>query len=139
MILLETSEKVPTSALNGLSLAFVGDSVYETVVREHLLENGSMPVGKLHRLAVKMVCAQAQAHFFDIFEPLLSEEEHDILMRGRNANSSHVPKGACAIEYRKATGVEALFGWLYLNGKNERIRGLFDLMLENLPEGVDEA
>lgn len=137
--MLESSEKVPVSSLNGLSLAFVGDSVYEVLVREHLLESGSMPVGKLHRLAVEMVCARAQAYFFDVFEPLLSGEEHDILMRGRNASSSHVPKGACAVEYRKATGVEALFGWLYLNGRNERIRRLFDLMLENLPEGVDEA
>ena len=137
--MLETSEKVPTASLSGLSLAFIGDSVYETVVREYLLRNGSMPVGKLHRLAVKMVCAKAQAHFFDVFEPLLSEEEHEILLRGRNASSTHVPKGACAIEYRKATGVESLFGWLYLNGKNERIHELFEVMTENLPEGVEEA
>ena len=81
----------------------------------------------------------AQAHFFDVFEPLLSEEEHEILLRGRNASSTHVPKGACAIEYRKATGVESLFGWLYLNGKNERIHELFEVMTENLPEGVEEA
>ncbi len=137
--MLETFEKVPVSSLNGLSLAFIGDSVYETVVREHLLRRGSMSVGKLHRLAVKMVCAKAQAHFFDIFEPLLSEDEHDILLRGRNASSTHVPKGACAVEYRKATGVEALFGWLYLSGKNERIQELFGVMLENIPEGADEV
>ena len=137
--MLETSEKVPTASLNGLSLACIGDSVYETVVREYLLRNGSMPVGKLHRLAVKMVCAKAQAHFFDVFEPLLSEEEHEILLRGRNASSTHVPKGACAIEYRKATGVESLFGWLYLEGRQNRIRELFDLLLQNIPKEASEV
>ena len=68
----------------------------------------------------------------------MDESELSILHRGRNASSSHVPKGACAIEYRKATGVESLFGWLYLEGKQERIRELFDLLLNNLPEGVSE-
>lgn len=139
-ILLDTTEKHPEAGtLNGLSLAFIGDSVYELLVREYLLRNGSLPIGKLHSLAVKLVRASAQAHFFDIAEPVLDESELSILHRGRNASSSHVPKGACAIEYRKATGVESLFGWLYLEGKQERIRELFDLMLDNLPEGANEA
>ena len=139
-ILLDTSEKhTEAGALNGLSLAFIGDSVYELLVREYLLKNGSMPIGKLHSLAVEFVRASAQAHFFDIAEPQLDEDELSILYRGRNASSSHIPKGACAVEYRKATGVEALFGWLYLNGKNERIHELFEVMTENLPEGVEEA
>ena len=114
-ILLDTSEKhTEAGALNGLSLAFIGDSVYELLVREYLLKNGSMPIGKLHSLAVEFVRASAQ-------------DELSILYRGRNASSSHIPKGACAIEYRKATGVEALFGWLYLEGRQNRIRELFDL------------
>lgn len=137
--MIETSGKVSASSLNGLSLAFIGDSVYEVTVREYLLRNGSLQVGKLHRMAVKMVCAKAQAQFFDLLEPILSEEESDILKRGRNASATHVPKGACAIEYRKATGVESLFGWLYLEGKNDRIKELFDLILENLPKEVSEA
>ncbi len=136
--MIETCEKVPASSLNGLSLAFIGDSVYETAVREHLLKNGSMPVGRLHRLAVRMVCASAQAYFFDVLEPTLYDDEHDILLRGRNASSTHIPKGSCAVEYRKATGIEALFGWLYLSGKNERISELFNIMLKNLPKGVEE-
>jgi len=132
LILLDTTEKHPEAgALNGLSLAFIGDSVYELLVREYLLRNGSLQIGKLHSLAVKLVRASAQAHFF-------YESELSILHRGRNASSSHVPKGACAIEYRKATGVESLFGWLYLEGRQERIRELFDLLLNNLPEGVSE-
>ena len=130
---------VDAQKLNGLSLAFIGDSVFEILVREHLLEHGSMPVGKLHSKAVALVRASAQAHFFDVLEPLLSEEELSILHRGRNAGATHIPKGACAIEYRKATGVEALFGWLYLNGQNERLRALFAALLQNLPpEAVSE-
>ena len=139
-ILLNTSEKhTEAGALNGLSLAFIGDSVYELLVREYLLKNGSMPIGKLHSLAVEFVRASAQAHFFDIAEPQLNEDELSILYRGRNASSSHIPKGACAIEYRKATGVEALFGWLYLEGRQNRIRELFDLLLQNIPKEASEV
>ena len=133
-ILLDTSEKhTEAGALNGLSLAFIGDSVYELLVREYLLKNGSMPIGKLHSLAVEF------AHFFDIAEPQLNEDELSILYRGRNASSSHIPKGACAVEYRKATGVEALFGWLYLEGRQNRIRELFDLLLQNIPKEESEV
>ena len=138
--LLEVSEEnTSAQGLNGLSLAFIGDSVFEILVREHLLENGSMPVGKLHSLAVKVVNASAQARFFDLLEPLLSEEETSALHRGRNASATHVPKGAYAIEYRKATGLEALFGWLYLKGQNERLRELFDVILAKLSEEVEDG
>lgn len=140
--MLDPSEKHPDGgSLNGLSLAFIGDAVYELLVREYLLQNGSMPIGKLHSLSVKFVKASAQAHFYDAAELVLDEAELSILHRGRNASSSHVPKGACAIEYRKATGVEALFGWLYLNGSKARIRELFDLMLSShqSEEATNEA
>lgn len=131
--MLDTTEKHPDGgSLNGLSLAFIGDAVYELLVREYLLQNGSMPIGKLHSLAVKFVKASAQAHFYDVVEPVLDEAELSILHRGRNASSSHVPKSANAIEYRKATGVESLFGWLYFNGNQVRIRELFDLVLSSL-------
>lgn len=124
--------------LNGLSLAFLGDAVFEILVREHLLKDGSLPIGKLHSLAVKFVRASAQAHFFDVLEPLLSEEELSALRRGRNASSNHIPKSACAVEYRKATGTEALFGWLYLEGKIERARELFAILLDHLPTETEE-
>lgn len=136
--MLEISEKkADGGALNGLSLAFIGDSVFEILVREHLLEHGSQPVGKLHGMAVRIVNASAQARFFDLLEPLLSEEETSILHRGRNASATHIPKGANAIEYRKATGIEALFGWLYLEGKSERIRELFSVILTHLSEETE--
>ena len=123
-------KKISGNALNGLSLAFIGDAVYEIMVREHLLEHGSLQVKKLHTMAVEMVRASFQADVFDFLEPIVTEEENGILHRGRNATSTHIPKGANAIEYRKATGVEALFGWLYLEQKNERIRELFEMILE---------
>ena len=130
-VLLEiTEKKIEGNALNGLSLAFIGDAVYEIMVREHLLRNGSLQIGKLHKMAVEMVRASFQASVFDFLEPLLTEEENSILHRGRNASATHIPKNANAIEYRKATGVESLFGWLYLEQKNERIRELFDMILE---------
>jgi ribonuclease-3 family protein len=100
------------------------------MVREHLLRNGSLQIGKLHKMAVEMVRASFQASVFDFLEPLLTEEENSILHRGRNASATHIPKNANAIEYRKATGVESLFGWLYLEQKNERIRELFEMILE---------
>lgn len=125
-----TEKKIEGNALNGLSLAFIGDAVYEIMVREHLLRNGSLQIGKLHKMAVEMVRASFQASVFDFLEPILTEEENSILHRGRNASATHIPKNANAIEYRKATGVESLFGWLYLEQKNERIRELFEMILE---------
>ena len=121
-------KKIEGNALNGLSLAFIGDAVYEIMVREHLLEHGSLQVKKLHTMAVEMVRASFQANVFDFIEPFLTEEENGILHRGRNASATHIPKGANAIEYRKATGVEALFGWLYLRGETERIKELYAIM-----------
>lgn len=126
-----TEKKLSGNSFNGLSLAFIGDAVYEILVREHLLEHGSLQVGKLHKMAVEMVRASFQANVFDFLEPIVSEEENGILHRGRNASATHIPKGANAIEYRKATGVEALFGWLYLEQKNERINELFEMILEH--------
>ena len=106
------------------------------MVREHLLDHGSLQVGKLHRMAVEYVRASYQAEVFDFLEPIVDEEERGILHRGRNASATHIPRGANAIEYRKATGVESLFGWLYLEGKSERIKELFDMILNREKEEV---
>lgn len=119
----------PKNDLNGLSLAFLGDGVYELLVREYLLKKGSMPVGKLHTLAVSYVKASAQAKAIEIIETNLSEEEHNIFLRGRNCSSTHVPKGASPKEYRLATGFESLFGWLYLKNMNERLKELFEMSI----------
>ena len=76
---------------------------------------------------------------YEFYFPLLSEEETSILHRGRNASATHVPKGASAIEYRKATGIEALFGWLYLEGRNERIRELFTVISEQIAREENDS
>lgn len=94
------------------------------------IKYGSMPVGKLHKYAVRLVKAGFQSELFGRLEPILEEDELSILKRGRNAHSATVPKNADPSEYRRATGVESLFGYLYLNGKNQRLRELFALAIE---------
>jgi len=114
-----------------LTLAFIGDSVYELLVRERLLSQGSRHAGELHRLAVAMVKASAQSAAYDLLEPVLEEKEAAVLKRGRNANGTHVPKNSSPADYRRATGVEALFGWLWLRGEEARINELFTMITEN--------
>ena len=114
--------------LSPLTLAFVGDAVYELMVRERLAADGSMPANVLHHKAVKIVCAGAQAQGYLALESILTEEELCILKRGRNAHSTKVPKNSSPSDYRRATGVEALFGYLYLKGDLERLTVLFNHM-----------
>ncbi len=84
------------------------------------------PVGELHKASVEKVCAHAQSEAYDRLEDMLGEDELAVLKRGRNLNSNHVPKNAETLSYRRATGVEALFGYLYLSGENARLEELFD-------------
>ena len=111
-----------------LTLAFLGDSVYEVMVRETLLREANRPARQLHEQAVAHVRAAFQAHAAEHILPLLTEEEADILRRGRNASGISVPKHATPADYRKATGFECLFGYLYLCGRSERLRTLFTLI-----------
>ncbi len=119
------------SLYSPLTLAYIGDSVYEVYVRAHLLSGGNLPSSKLHRLSIQYVSAEAQSAFYNIIEPMLSEEEIAIFKRGRNAKSCTVPKHAGVIDYKRATGVEALIGYLYLSGRQERIDYLMSLLFEN--------
>lgn len=112
-----------------LSLAFLGDSVYDTLVREYLLHQANMPVAKLHSAKIKLVCAEFQSAAYDTVADLLTEHELAVLKRGRNATGNTVPKHAEAAQYRRATAIESLFGYLFLTGQNERIRELFSVML----------
>lgn len=117
-----------TAALRGLSpltLAFVGDVVYELLAREHIVAGGNCPVKKLNAKKVELVCCQAQAKAFERLWPQLTEEERDVALRGRNAHVGHVPKNATVEEYHGATALEALFGWLHLKGDSARVRQLF--------------
>lgn len=118
------NENFDPKMLNALDLAFVGDGVYGLLVREKLAREGSRPVGKLHRMAVDYVNAAAQAAAYDGIAPLLTEQEQAVYRRGRNGGA-HPPKNANPGDYAKATGLEALFGYLYLSGEQERLRELF--------------
>ncbi|MBQ1951039.1 MAG: ribonuclease III [Clostridia bacterium] len=108
--------------LSPLALAFVGDGVYSLLVRERLLSQANRPVNDLHRLAVQDVRAEAQAAALERVLPVLTPEEESIYKRGRNAHTAR--SGA---DYHRATGMEALFGYLYLSGRVERVRELFSL------------
>lgn len=124
--------------LSPLTLAFVGDGVYELLVRKKIVEEGNMPPKKLNARKVKMVRASTQAAVYDGLEPVLEEDEREILKRGRNAHTGSVPKYAEMADYRKATGVEALFGFLYLKGDWERLYFLFDKAMRIFRERVEQ-
>ena len=113
-----------------LGLAHVGDAVYELLFRTLLCREGHSSVAQLHKLTVEHVKAEAQAQATEKLLPSLTEDERDIFKRGRNAKVNSVPHHASAGEYHAATGLEALFGWLYLQGKTERICELFSLIVE---------
>lgn len=113
-----------------LALAFLGDAVYGLYIREKLVKQANMPVKKLHSASVAKVKATFQAEIAKKIEPMLTEEESDILRRGRNASTGGVPKGASSAQYHYATGLESLFGYLYLIGDNERMEKFIDIAWE---------
>ena len=104
-----------------LTLAYIGDAVYDLVVRTIVVERGNKSANTLHKGTVKYVNARVQAKMIDALESELTEEETAVYHRGRNAKSYTAAKNASIIEYRKATGLEALYGYLYLNGQQERM------------------
>lgn len=109
-----------------LTLAYMGDAVFELLTRERIVLAGEKPPAKLNRLARGYVTAVAQSAAVERLLPLLDEDETAVYKRGRNAKSAHAPKSAGAVEYRRATGLECLFGYLYLAGRIERARALFE-------------
>ncbi len=104
-----------------LTLAYIGDAIYDLVIRTIVVERGNSSANKLHRKAVAYVNAREQARMIDALEEELTEEETAVYHRGRNAKSYTSAKNASIIEYRKATGMEALCGYLYLQGRQERM------------------
>ena len=113
-----------------LGLAHVGDGVYELLVRSMLCTDGHQAIQDLHRTTVRYVNAPAQARALEKILPFLTEEESTIYRRGRNAKVHGVPQNASVAEYHSATGLEALFGWLYLLGRIKRISELFAIIME---------
>lgn len=118
------------NAVSMLGLAHVGDGVYELLVRAMLCQNGHKQVNDLHRLTVSYVNAPAQAKAIRRIMDSLTPEETEVYKRGRNARVNSVPQHANIGEYHAATGLEALFGWLYLLGRRERIGELFAKIME---------
>lgn len=121
-------DKHEATQYSPLTLAYLGDAVYEEMVREKLVLTANMPVKKLHTAGVARVRAAFQSKAVEVLLPLLSEEETAIFMRGRNATANTVPKSSSPIEYRRATGFECLFGYLKLIGAGERLRELFEIV-----------
>ena len=117
------------NAMTNLALAHVGDGAYELLVRSYLCTRGDKTVLKLHRDTVEMVKAPAQAKFADKLKPYLTEEEYAFFRRGKNAHTHAAPKAATRAEYAKATGLETLFGALYLMGRTERLNELFGICI----------
>ncbi len=129
-----TEEKQDLLKVSSLGLAYLGDAVYEVMVRSRLCTEGTLTAGKLHTAALRYVTAPRQAAMTGTILPLLSEEELRVFKRGRNASPHSTPKAATLREYRTATGLEALFGWLYLRGETGRLNELFDAMLRGEEE-----
>ncbi len=120
----------PMNRYSPLALAFMGDSVYEIVIRSIVVQEANRPAGQLNKIKVKYVNAAAQAKIIEFLEPELTEDESDVYKRGRNAKSYTSAKNQSVNDYRKATGLEALCGYLYLKGDMERL-------IELLKKGIE--
>ncbi len=110
------------------ALAFLGDAVYEKLVREMIVLHANMPASRLHNEAVKYVCCEFQSQAVEKIFDSLTEEEQSVYKRGRNSDGVTPPKHSTAQDYRRATGLECLFGYLSLLGEDERIRGIFGMI-----------
>lgn len=120
------------NAISNLGLAHIGDSVFEVLCRSYLCASGGKNVGNLHRRTVELVKAPSQARFAEKLLPVLTEEELAYYRRGKNSHVHAVPKGATPAEYARATGLEALFGALYLAGQTQRLNQLFHIIVEEI-------
>lgn len=132
---LKESMKLPDTDIktfSPLTLAYIGDGIYDLIIRTMVVKRGNAPVNKLHKCVSGMVKASAQMELYHVIEESLTEEELTIYKRGRNAKSFTSAKNASVVEYRTATGFEALMGYLYLTDKMERIIELINLGLDKV-------
>ena len=123
---------------NGETLAYVGDAIYELRIREYILSTGYQDVNKLHKYAVKFTSGENQAKIIDylIKENLITEEEISYFKRGRNSGHSKNRRSISVISYKKATGFEAMIGYLYLENKKERLDEILDIIIKIVEEGL---
>ena len=119
------NNKIDLKTVSGAALAYLGDSVIEVCVREYLVSKGISTSAHLNKASLDFVRASAQAEAMKRLLDVLTEEETSVFKRGRNIGHTNTPKSASVGEYRMATGMEALFGWLHHSGKSERIKELF--------------
>lgn len=117
-----------------LVLAYIGDTVYEIYVRTLVVSRGNAPVHTLHKCSVKYVKAKSQSDIIHRIKDFLSQEEQDIVRRGRNAKSGTIPKNADVTEYKYATGFESLLGYLYLKGNHERLMQILKMAVTSVNE-----
>lgn len=125
-----SASKEAIGQISSLGLAHLGDAVYELMVRSWLCLHGKATAKGLHKAAVHYVAAPAQARMTEKIKPQLTEAEQDVFRRGRNASPHSIPQNASRGEYQAATALEALFGWLWLQGEKERLNELFEMMME---------
>ena len=124
--------KAEIDAISNLGLAHMGDCVYEMLVRAHLCAQGNKTVAQLHKQTITMVKATYQADFVDKMLPLLTEDEMTYYRRGKNSHVHAVPKSATPAQYAKATGLEAMFGYLFLSGQKDRANEIFNLVMKEM-------
>ena len=124
--------KAQIDAISNLGLAHMGDCVYEMLVRSYLCAEGNKTVAQLHKQTITMVKATYQAAFVDKMLPLLTEDEMTYYRRGKNSHVHAVPKSATPAQYAKATGLEAMFGYLFLSGNKERANEIFNLVMQEM-------
>jgi len=124
---------VPVGQLNPIVLAYIGDAVFEVYVRQQLIATSGRKPNELHRAATRYVSAAAQAKLLQRWLPQLTEEEADIVRRGRNSKSGQPPKNADPVDYRHATGLECLVGYLYYRGERDRLEQLIALAFTEEP------
>lgn len=125
---------VDVRSYSPLALAYIGDGVFDLIIRSYVLNKGNMQVNKLHRHTSSIVKAETQAKMAVFLEPFLRKEEDAVYKRGRNAKSHTTAKNASVGDYRKATGFEALLGYLYLTGQNDRLMELVKMALTEIGE-----
>lgn len=125
-------KEVDIRAYSPLTLAYIGDAIYDLVIRTIVVERANRPANKLHKMVIRYVNAGMQAQMIMALEEELTEEEKAVYHRGRNAKSYTSAKNASIADYRKATGLEALFGYLYLQGKMDRLLMLVRLAFEKM-------
>ncbi len=131
------NKDINADTISPLTLAFVGDAVFSLYIREMLVCDANRPVGKLHKLSVSWVKAEAQSKGMHAILPLLSEKETEVFKRGRNAHTTHTPKNQSGCDYHYATGFEALVGYLYLKDETERLTQLLNEVIKAI--GTDDG